>query len=154
MTPTGRRVPAEIKVIQSCDPVEEQEDRVPQRGVADRVSPVISDRVGLLRADVRNATDDMMSLRSLVAKSAEADLLREVIGLAAETLVTLQVGAKTGSGYGEENRFCPAQRDGYRDRVRETRAGTAQLRNPKLRTGSYIPRFLEPWRMAESPPQQ
>ena len=45
-------------------------------------------------------TDDMMNLRSLVEKSADADLLREMIGFAAEKLMALEVGTKTGAGYG------------------------------------------------------
>jgi transposase-like protein len=36
-----------------------------------------------------------------------------------------------------------------RDRDWETRAGTVELRIPKLRKGSYFPGFLEPRRMAE-----
>jgi len=94
-------------------------------------------------------TDDMMNLRSFVEKSADADLLREMIGFAAEKLMALEVGAKTGTGYGEKNAFRLAQRNGYRDRDWETRAGTVELRIPKLRTGSYFPSFLEPRRMAE-----
>ncbi len=94
-------------------------------------------------------TNDMMDLRSLVEKSADADLLREMIGFAAEKLMELEVGAKTGTAYGEKNDFRLAQRNGYRDRDWETRAGTVELRIPKLRTGSYFPSFLEPRRMAE-----
>src|SRR6478672_2246257 len=73
-------------------------------------------------------TDEMMSLCGLMEKSADADLLREMIGFAAERLV---------------------QRNGYRDRDWQTRAGTVELRIPKLRKGSYFPSFLEPRRMAE-----
>lgn len=94
-------------------------------------------------------TDDMMNLRSLVEKSADADLPREMIGFAAEKLMELEVGAKTGAAYGEKNAFRLASRNGYRDRDWETRAGTVELRIPKLRTGSYFPSFLEPRRMAE-----
>ncbi|PYE30782.1 hypothetical protein C8J35_11445 [Rhizobium sp. PP-F2F-G38] len=45
-------------------------------------------------------TDDMMNLRSLVEKSADADLLREMIGFAGEKLMALEVGTKTGAGSG------------------------------------------------------
>ncbi|KAB1088292.1 IS256 family transposase [Neorhizobium galegae] len=94
-------------------------------------------------------TDDMMNLRSLVEESADADLLRDMIGFAAEKLMALEVGAVTGAGYGEKSALRVAQRNGYRDRDWETRAGTVELRIPKLRTGSYFPSFLEPRRMAE-----
>ena len=70
-----------------------------------------------------------------------------MIGFAAEKLMALEVSAKTGAGYGEKNGFRLAQRNGYRDRDWETRAGTVELRIPKLRTGSYFPSFLEPRRM-------
>jgi putative transposase len=94
-------------------------------------------------------TDDMMNLRSLLEKSADADLLREMIGFAAEKLMALEVGAKTGAAYGEKTALRLAQRNGYRDRDWETRAGTVELRIPKLRTGTYFPSFLEPRGMAE-----
>jgi putative transposase len=94
-------------------------------------------------------TNDMMNVRSLVEKSADADLLREMIGFAAERLMELEVGSATGADFGEKNPMRLAQRNGYRDRDWETRAGTVELRIPKLRKGSYFPSFLEPRRMAE-----
>ncbi len=46
-------------------------------------------------------TDDRIALRELLAKSADADLLRETIGFAAERLMELEVQSLTGAGYGE-----------------------------------------------------
>ena len=94
-------------------------------------------------------TEDMISLRTFVEKTPDADLLREMIGFAAERLMELEVGAVAGAGYGEKNPLRQAQRNGYRDRDWQTRAGTVELRIPKLRKGSYFPSFLEPRRMAE-----
>jgi putative transposase len=94
-------------------------------------------------------TDEMMSLRALVEKAPDPDVLREMIGFAAERLMELEIGALTGAPFGEKSPERLAQRNGYRERDWQTRAGTVELRIPKLRKGSYFPGFLEPRRLAE-----
>jgi len=95
-------------------------------------------------------TDEMiMTLRSLVEKAPDADLLREMIGFAVERLMELEVGRLTGAAWVEKSAERLAQRNGYRDRMWETRAGTVELRIPKLRKGCYFPGFLEPRWMAD-----
>lgn len=94
-------------------------------------------------------TQEMMDLRALLEKSPDADLLREMIGYATQRLMELEVGSLTGAAYGEKNADRIVQRNGYRERDWQTRAGTVELRIPKLRKGSYFPGFLEPRRMAE-----
>ena len=94
-------------------------------------------------------TDKMMSLQTLLEKSSDTDLLREMIGFAAHRLMELEVENQTGAAHGERSADRITHRNGYRDRDWETRAGTVELRIPKLRKGSYFPGFLEPRRMAE-----
>ena len=94
-------------------------------------------------------TTDMMTLRALLAKSSDADLLREMIGFTAARLMALEVEGLAGAAHGERSPDRITHRNGYRDRVWETRAGTVELKIPKLRKGSYFPGFLEPRRMAE-----
>jgi transposase-like protein len=94
-------------------------------------------------------TDEQTALRELLAKGTDTSVLREMIGFAAERLMELEVGAQTGAALGERTPDRLVQRNGYRDRDWETRAGTVELRIPKLRRGAYFPSFLEPRRTAE-----
>src|SRR2546430_11610745 len=94
-------------------------------------------------------TDEVMRLRALLEKSSDADLLREMIGFAAHRLMELEVENLTGAPHGERSADRITHRNGYRERDWETRAGTVELRIPKLRKGSYFTGFLEPRRMAE-----
>ena len=94
-------------------------------------------------------TDDKIALRALLEKGSDATFLREMIGFAADRLMQLEADTLCGAAPGERTPERVNQRNGYRDRDWQTRAGNVELRIPKLRRGSYFPTFLEPRRMAE-----
>ncbi len=94
-------------------------------------------------------TDDKIALRALLEKGSDATFLREMIGFAAERRMALETEGLCGAAPGERSTDRRNQRNGYRDRDWQTRAGTVELRIPKLRHGGYFPAFLEPRRVAE-----
>ena len=94
-------------------------------------------------------TKARMALTELAEKGADADFLREMIQYVAQRLMEMDVETLCGAGYGERSAERANSRNGYRERVWETRAGAIDLKLPKLRTGSYFPSFLEPRRTAE-----
>jgi len=94
-------------------------------------------------------TDDKIALRELLEKGSDTTFLRDMIGFAARRLMELETDTICGAEHGERSADRRNQRNGYRDRDWETRAGTVELRIPKLRKGSYFPAFLEPRRLAE-----
>ena len=94
-------------------------------------------------------TESMIDLPGLIAKTEDADFLRDLIGDAASRLMEIEVTVLCGAAPGERSPLRENQRNGYRDRRWDTRAGTIGLQIPKLRKGSYFPAFLEPRRTAE-----
>lgn len=94
-------------------------------------------------------TIETMNLQDLLEKTTDPDFLRHMIGFSAQRLMELEVESRTGAAPGARTPDRLNHRNGYRDRDWETRAGTVELRIPKLRKGSYFPGFLEPRRMAE-----
>ena len=75
-------------------------------------------------------TDDSIALRELLEKSADAALLREMIGFAAERLMELEVQGLTGAGYGERAPDRLAQRNGYRDGSGRRAPGRSSCASP------------------------
>ena len=89
-------------------------------------------------------TDRTLLFQDLIEKSSDVDFLREMIGFAADRLMALEVDGLCGAGHGERSTDRLNQRNGYRDRLWETRAGAVELKLPKLRKGSYFPAFRSP----------
>jgi putative transposase len=94
-------------------------------------------------------TKETMNLQALLEKTTDPDFLREMISFTAQRLMALEIETLTRAEPGARTPERLNHRNGYRDRDWETRAGTVELRIPKLRKGSYFPAFLEPRRMAE-----
>ena len=91
-------------------------------------------------------TDDRMALLELIEKRADAELVREMLGFAAERLMEAEVQVRTGAAHGERGPTRQVQRNGYRGRAWDTRVGRIDLEIPRLRRGSCFPSFLEPRR--------
>ena len=94
-------------------------------------------------------TEDIMKVRTVQEQSSDAEVLREMTGFAAGRLMELEVHRLTGGECGERSADRITHRNGYRGRCWKTRAGTVELRIPRIRKGSYFPGFLEPGRMGE-----
>ncbi len=94
-------------------------------------------------------TKSTMALTELAEKGGDADLLRDMIQFVAQRLMDMDVESLCAAFYGERSPERLNSRNGYRDRLWETRAGSVDLKIPKLRKGSYFPGFLEPRRTAE-----
>lgn len=97
--------------------------------------------------------DSNMNALTVLRKQLEAagsDLPREMLKAMAEKLMSFDADAACNAVFGERSVERTNQRNGYRERRWDTRAGTIDLSIPKLRHGSYFPDWLlEPRRRAE-----
>jgi len=94
-------------------------------------------------------TDERMALIELIEKRADRDLVREMLAFAADRIMDLEGELRIGAAKGARAPLREVQRNGYRERDWDTRAGRIALEIPKLRKGSDLPSFPEPRRTAE-----
>jgi len=96
---------------------------------------------------------DSMPVQEWVRKGLEdhgGDLLRELLQMFVQTLMSGEADAMCGAPYGARSAERTNQRNGYRQRAWDTRLGSIDLSIPKLRQGSYFPDWLlEPRRRCE-----
>jgi putative transposase len=74
--------------------------------------------------------------------AASPDLLRSMVAMFIEALMSAEADAVCGAPYGQPSPERTNQRNGYRHRDFDTRAGTIDVAIPKLRQGSYFPDWL------------
>src|SRR3954468_7383671 len=74
--------------------------------------------------------------------ATEPDLLRDLVEQTVNALLSADADAFCGAAFGERSPERINRRNGYRERRWDTRAGSIDLRIPKLREGSYFPDWL------------
>jgi transposase-like protein len=89
------------------------------------------------------------TVRKAIAEG-DVDFLREGMLALTQAVMEAEISELTGLPKGERD---PARRltsrNGYRDRLWDTRVGTLELSIPRVRDGSYFPSLLDPRRRAE-----
>src|SRR3954463_16075402 len=113
--------------------------------------------VGLSTATTKGAPAmagaDRMTIEEVVKTMVldeHADVIRDAVRAVAAEMMELEVSELIGAGRGERRPEERAtQRNGYRSRRWDTRAGEINLVIPKLRQGSNVPWFLEARRRSE-----
>lgn len=100
----------------------------------------------MTHAQSKNALDALLKHLEL----DQSDLMRSLLHAALEMLMNAEVESICGAGLGERSPERKNQRNGYRERPLDTRLGSIPLAIPKLRRGSYYPRWaLDNRRRAE-----
>jgi putative transposase len=97
-------------------------------------------------------TEISMALLELLRKHGlenDVDFLREGIRMLSQRIMELEVSEQIGAGHYERDDNRQTHRNGYRDRIWETRVGEIPLRIPKVRHGTYFPSLLNPRRRSE-----
>lgn len=94
-----------------------------------------------------------MTTPEVVAKTLiteHADFLREAVAMVAAQIMEAEITGEIGAGRGEISAGRTTHRNGYRQRLWETRVGEIELAVPRKRSGAaYFPSFLEPRRPCE-----
>ena len=93
--------------------------------------------------------EERLALTELLEKAGDGDFLRSVAEAVLQLLMEADVDGLIGAGRYERSGERTTWRNGFRDRMLDTRLGRLQLRIPKLRQGSYFPPFLEPRKISE-----
>jgi len=99
------------------------------------------------------AESQSMTTPEVVAKTLieeHGDFLRDAVAMVAAQLMEAEIAGEIGASRGERSAERATHRNGYRERLWETRVGEIELAVPRKRSGAaYFPSFLEPRRPCE-----
>ena len=79
----------------------------------------------------------------------DAEFLKEGVRALSQALMEMEVEEHLGAARHERTPGRKGQRNGYRQRLWDTRVGAVELSVPRVRDSSYFPSLLEPRRRAE-----
>jgi putative transposase len=97
-------------------------------------------------------TDPTIALLDYLRKigaDLDGNFLREGVQLLTQMLIELEAEDQIGAAKYERSANRKAHRNGYRERMWETRVGEIPLSIPKLREGTFFPSLLEPRKRSE-----
>jgi putative transposase len=102
--------------------------------------------------DYTMADEYRMALMELLRKAemdGDTDFLREGVRVLSQALMELEVVQHIGAEKHERTPDRTGQRNGYRERIWDTRVGSIELKVPRVRDGSFYPMMLDPRKRAE-----
>jgi putative transposase len=88
----------------------------------------------------------LSELLDALRAGGDLDLIREALALVLQALIDAEATQQIGARPYERTDTRVAHRNGFRTRLLSTKAGDVDLKNPKLREGSFFPALLEPRR--------
>jgi putative transposase len=97
----------------------------------------------------KTMAEESMAFAQWIRQEGGEDFLRSLVEGMLAKLMDFEVSNQIGAGLHERSGERAVYRNGYRERVLNTRLGTLGLEIPKLRQGVYFPSFLQPRRLSE-----
>ena len=93
---------------------------------------------------------DTTGLNEVLQEISESgNPLLTMLRMICQEVMELEVSQKINADRSERSEDRIGYRSGYRDRRLDTRLGTLNLTIPKLRSGGYVPTFMERWQRSE-----
>ncbi|MFE7172599.1 transposase [Streptomyces sp. NPDC057616] len=86
---------------------------------------------------------ELMRLLESLRRADGVEAIRLVCERILQELIEAEVTETIGVGPGEHSQTRTTWRNGHRERLLTTQAGDLDLKNPKVRTGSFLPSLLE-----------